>query len=220
MVYITSLVLIYLIPEVSTFCLPLSSYHPPLGTNLSLLSLLVFEVHLSYNTVLIPLTQHDDSVFLCSFTHKPNSWLCPSEERLPCQKTVTWWLAVERSVFPGVTSCHATPWVVVAVVGEEAENFLFCPGFLRCNWHDIILVSGLQHNDLIFVYNVKCHHLSPYKKHFFLFSNTDNLLVKGPVAVLTANRVWGVLRGEFYAVSLLFSSEEIVSVATLGNQAY
>ena len=58
------------------------------------------------------------------------------------------------------------------------------------------------------------------KRHFFLFSNTDTLLVKGPVATLTANRVWGVLRGKFYVASLLFSSKEIVPVATLGNQAY
>ena len=55
------------------------------------------------------------------------------------------------------------------------------------------------------------------KRHFFLFSNTDTLLVKGPVATLTANRVWGVLRGKFYVAS--FSSKEIVPVATLGNQA-
>ena len=101
-----------------------------------------------------------------------------------------------------------------------SRQLLILSWSLRCNWHNIILVSGLQHNDLIFVYNVKCHHLSPYKKHFFLFSNTDNLLVKGPVAALTANRVWGVLRGKFYVVSLLLSSEEIVSVASLGNQAY
>ena len=52
------------------------------------------------------------------------------------------------------------------------------------------------------------------------FSNADNLLVQEPVAKLTANRVWGVLRGKFFVVSLLFSSKEIVSVATLGNQAH
>ena len=59
-----------------------------------------------------------------------------------------------------------------------------------------------------------CHHTRS-----IFFSNTDTLLVKGPVASLTANRVWGVLRGEFYVVSLLFSSKEIFSVATLGNEA-
>uniref|UniRef100_A0A452DWY5 Beta-hexosaminidase n=1 Tax=Capra hircus TaxID=9925 RepID=A0A452DWY5_CAPHI len=36
-----------------------------------------------------------------------------------------------------------------------------------------------------------------------------NLLVQEPVAKLTANRVWGVLRGKFFVVSLLFSSKEI-----------
>lgn len=30
--------------------------------------------------------------------------------------------------------------------------------FLRYNWHKIILVSVLQHNDLIFVYNANDHH--------------------------------------------------------------
>lgn len=43
--------------------------------------------------------------------------------------------------------------------------------------------------------------------------------MKGPVAILKANRVWGVLRGKSCVVSLLSSSKEIFSVGALGNQA-
>lgn len=42
--------------------------------------------------------------------------------------------------------------------------------------------------------------------------HTDTLLVEEPVAVLKANRVWGALRGEFCAVSLLVSSKIIYPV--------
>lgn len=52
-------------------------------------------------------------------------------------------------------------------------------------------------------------------KLFFLIPNTDSLVVKEPVALLKANRVWGVLRGKIYVVSLLLSRKEMFPAGAL-----
>ena len=166
----------------------------------------------------IPLTQRGDSVFLSIFTHT-NSWLCSSDGKAALSEDCHL-SPVDRCVFPG---CHQLSRDPLSGGGRGgwwwSRDHFILSWFLRYSWHNIIFASGLQHNDLLFVHNVKCYHLSPHEEHVSV-SNADNLLVQEPVAKLTANRVWGVLRGKFFVVSLLFSSKEIVSVATLGNQAH
>lgn len=127
-------------------------------------------------------------------------------ERLPCQKTVTWWLAVDRCVFLGVTSCHdplsgGGPWMVMM----KQRTFYSFPGFLRYSWYNIRFTSGLQHNDLLFVHNVKCYHLSPHEEHVFLF----------PMQIICLVRTSGYTHCQqslgmsplFPVVSLLFSNK-------------
>ena len=115
MLSITSLVLIYFITGslylVTTFRCPLSSPLPLVTTNLISysMSLFGFEVLLTYSTMLVPITQHSDSIFLYIQNDHHNKSSC----HLSPYKDITLLL----TIFPTLNISYL--WLIYFVTGSS-----------------------------------------------------------------------------------------------------
>lgn len=148
------------------------------------------------------------SISSSRFLHISLTWLCSSDGKATLSEDCHLMTSCGWMCFPWVSPAVTWPeWWGPWRVMMKQRTFILS-WFLRYSWHNIRFTSGLQHNDLLFVHNVKCYHLSPHREHVFLFPMQIICLCKDQWLRSLPTEFRECSRGKFFVVSLLFSSRK------------